>query len=190
MASPVDAGGTVVAKIVYGLNQSLDGYVDHQVLPVPSPKLFRHFIELAQGVTGSVYGRTMYGFMRYWDDDQPDWDDAEREYAAAWQSNPKWVVSRTLQSNDLGPNATLVSDDLEGLIRTLKAEREGDIEVAGTRLAQSLTELGLIDEYRIYLHPVVLGQGNPYFRGPRPPLRLAAHEQLDDDVIRLTYVPA
>jgi hypothetical protein len=54
----------VVAKIVYGLNQALDGYVDHQALPVPSPKLFRHFIELAQQVTGSVYGRTMYGFMR------------------------------------------------------------------------------------------------------------------------------
>jgi hypothetical protein len=49
MASPVDAGGVDVAKIVYGLNQSLDGYVDHQVLPVTSPKLFRHFIELAQG---------------------------------------------------------------------------------------------------------------------------------------------
>ena len=85
-----------MAKIVYGLNQSLDGYVDHQVLPVPSPKLFRHFIELAEGVAGSIYGRTMYGFMRYWDDDEPEWDDAEREYAAAWRSNPKWVVSRTL----------------------------------------------------------------------------------------------
>jgi dihydrofolate reductase len=178
-----------VAKIVYGLNQSLDGYVDHQTLPVPSPKLFRHFIELAQQVTGSVYGRTMYEVMRYWDDDQPEWDDAEREYAAAWRSNPKWVVSRTLESNDMGPNATL-HDDLEGLLRTLKAEQEGEIEIAGTLLAQSATELGLIDEYRIYLHPVVLGQGKPFFAGPTPPLRLAAQDQVDDDVLRLTYVPA
>ncbi len=95
---------------------------------------------------------------------------------------------RTLES--VGPNATLVAEDLEGLVRQLKAEREGEIEVAGTLVAQSLTDSGLIDEYRIYLHPVVLGQGKPFFAGPRPPLRLLAHDQLDDDVIRLTYVPA
>jgi dihydrofolate reductase len=86
-------------------------------------------------------------------------------------------------------HATLVGDDLEGAIRTLKAEHDGEIEVAGPALAHSLTELGLIDEYRIYLHPVVLGRGKPYFAGPRPPLRLAAHELVDEHVIRLTYVP-
>ena len=64
------------------------------------------------------------------------------------------------------PNATLVADDLEAAIRALKAERVGEIEVAGAALARSLTELGLIDEYRIYLHPVVLGHGKPYFAGP------------------------
>jgi dihydrofolate reductase len=90
---------------------------------------------------------------------------------------------------EVGPNATLVGDDLEGAIRGLKAEREGEIEVAGPNLAQSLTELGLIDEYRIYLHPVVLGQGKPYFAGARPPLRLVSHERIGEDVIRLTYVP-
>jgi dihydrofolate reductase len=95
----------------------------------------------------------------------------------------------TLQSNDLGPNATL-SDDREGLLRKLKAEREGEIEIAGTLVAQSATELGLIDEYRIYLHPVVLGGGKPFFAAPPPALRLVAHEQIDDGVIRLTYVPA
>ena len=58
------------------------------------------------------------------------------------------------------------------------------------RTARSLTELGLIDEYRIYLHPVVLGHGTPYFAGPRPPLRLMTHDHIDEDVIRLTYVPA
>jgi dihydrofolate reductase len=83
-----------------------------------------------------------------------------------------------------------VDDDLESSIRALKAEREGEIEVAGPDLARSLTELGLIDEYRIYLHPVVLGSGTPYFAGPRPPLRLVAHDQIDEDVIRLRYVPA
>ena len=80
--------------------------------------------------------------------------------------------------------------DLEAAIRELKAERDGEIEVAGPDLAQSLTELGLIDEYRIYLHPVVLGHGKPYFAGPRPPLRLMAHDRIGEDVIRLAYVPA
>jgi riboflavin biosynthesis pyrimidine reductase len=90
----------------------------------------------------------------------------------------------------VGPNASLVGDDLEGAIRELKADRDGEIEVAGPTLAHSITRLGLIDEYRIYLHPVVLGHGTPLFAGPRPPLRLLTHDRIGDDVIRLTYVPA
>jgi riboflavin biosynthesis pyrimidine reductase len=90
----------------------------------------------------------------------------------------------------VGPNARLVGHDLPAAVRALKAERDGEIEVAGPGLAHSLTELGLIDEYRIYLHPVVLGHGKPYFAGPRPPLRLMTHDRIGEDVIRLTYVPA
>jgi riboflavin biosynthesis pyrimidine reductase len=90
----------------------------------------------------------------------------------------------------VGPNARLIEADLEGAIRALKAERDGEIEVAGPGLAHSLTELGLIDEYRIYLHPVVLGHGKPYFAGPRPPLRLVTHDRIGEDVIRLVYIPA
>ncbi len=176
-----------MAKLVFGMNQSLDGYVDHMAF-APGPTLFRHFIEEAQRQAGSVYGRQMYEIMRYWDDDHPEWNADERAFGAAWRKQPKWVVSRSLKS--VGPNATLVGDDLEGAIRELKAEREGEIEVAGPNLAQSLTELGLIDEYRIYLHPVVLGHGKPYFAGPRPPLRLMTNDRMGEDVIRLTYVPA
>jgi dihydrofolate reductase len=175
-----------MARLVFGMNQSLDGYVDHMAF-APSPTLFRHFIEEARGQAGSVYGRVMYEVMQYWDDDQPEWDAEERAFAEAWRNQPKWVVSRTLR--EVGPNATLVGDDLEGAIRALKAEREGEIEVAGPNLAQSLTELGLIDEYRIYLHPVVLGQGKPYFAGARPPIRLVSRDRIGEDVIRLTYVP-
>ena len=176
-----------MAKLVFGMNQSLDGYVDHLAF-APGPELFRHFIEEAQGQAGSVYGRHMYEVMRYWDGDDPQWGAEEQAFAAAWRKQPKWVVSRTLKS--VGPNATLVEDRLEATIRELKAGRPGEIEVAGPRLAQSLTELGLIDEYRIYLHPVVLGRGKPYFAGPRPPLRLTAGARIAGDVIRLSYVPA
>jgi dihydrofolate reductase len=169
------------------MNQSLDGYVDHDKF-APDSTLFRHFVKEAEGQAGSVYGTTMYGLMRYWDDDDPKWGEDERAFAAAWRKQPKWVVSRSLKS--VGPNATLIADDLEGAIRTLKAGPDGEIEVAGPRLAHSLTELGLIDEYRIYLHPVVLGGGARYFAGARPPLRLISHDRIGDNVIRLAYVPA
>jgi dihydrofolate reductase len=176
-----------MATLVFGMNQSLDGYVDHMAFS-PGPTLFRHFIEEAKGQVGSVYGRQMYDVMRYWDEDHPEWDAEERAFAAAWRKQPKWVVSRSLTS--VGPNARLVEGDLEGAIRELKAERAGEIEVAGPALAKSLTDLGLIDEYRIYLHPVVLGRGKPYFAGARPPLRLVSHDRIGDDVVRLSYVRA
>ena len=179
-----------MAKIAFGMNQSLDGYVDHDhpEFKPPSPELFRHFVEQVRGLAGSVYGRRIYEVMRYWDEDRPEWDADHYDFAAAWRSQPKWVVSRSLKS--VGPNATLVGDGLEAMIRGLKAERAGEIDVAGPELARSLTDLGLIDEYRLYLHPVVLGRGKPFFAGPRPALRLVASDRMDEDVIRLTYVPA
>jgi dihydrofolate reductase len=90
----------------------------------------------------------------------------------------------------VGPNATLVSDDIEAAIRDLKARYVGEISVSGPDVAQSLTDLGLIDEYRLYFHPVVLGRGKPFFAGPRPPLRLISTDRVGEDTVRLTYVPA
>jgi dihydrofolate reductase len=174
-----------MAKIVYGMNMSLDGYVDHMAMGPPAPALFRHFTEEVRGVTGSVYGRHMYEVMRYWDEEQPDWDADEREYAAVWRSKPKWVVSRTLKS--VGPNATLFADGVAA-VRDLKARLDGEIEVAGPELVHSLGDL--IDEYRLYFRPFVLGSGKPFFAGPRPPLRLVASDQIGEDTVRLTYVPA
>jgi dihydrofolate reductase len=177
-----------MAKLIFEMNQSLDGYVDHQKMGPPRPQLFRHFIERVRCLTGMVYGRRMYEVMSYWDKDQSDWDAQETEYAAAWRSKRKWVVSRSLES--VGPNATLVENDVEVVLRGLKAELAGETEIAGPNLVGSLTDAGLVDEYRIYLLPIVLGRGKPYFAGPRPPLRLAASDLIVEDVIRLTYVPA
>jgi dihydrofolate reductase len=175
-----------MAKLIYGLNQSLDGYIDHQEF-APGPSLFRHFIEHVRALAGSIYGRRTYEVMRVWDEDFPEWGAQERDFAEAWRGRPKWVASRSLKS--VGPNATLVESDIEALARRLKAEHAGEIAVAGPELAQSLTDLGLIDEYRLYLRPVVLGRGKPFFAGPRPPLRLAASDRIGEDTIRLTYVP-
>ena len=175
-----------MARLVFGMNQSLDGYVDHDRF-APGAALFGHFIAEAEGQVGSLYGRKLYELMRYWDEDRPEWDAPRRAFAAAWRRQSKWVVSRTLSS--VGPNATLIEGDLEGAVRRLKDTHEGEIEVAGPALAGSLTALGLIDEYRIYLHPVVLGGGTKYFAGARPPLRLVAHDRIDEHVVRLRYVP-
>ncbi len=174
-----------MAKLIFGMNVSLDGYVDHDKF-APDPVLFRYFVEDTAGLTGSVYGTRMYEIMRYWDETDPSWGADERDFAKAWCGQPKWVVSSTLTS--VGPNATLLEGDAETAVRRLKAEQPGDIEIAGTRLAHSLA--GLIDEYRLYVHPVVLGSGTPLFAGPRPPLRLTAHERIGEQAIRLTYVPA
>src|SRR5580658_8822956 len=163
-----------MAKLVYGLSQSLDGYVDHMKLGPPAPAAARHFIELVRGLTGVIYGSRTYEIMRYWDEDLPDWDAEDREFAVVWRSQPKWVVSRSLKS--VGPNATLVADDVETAIRRLKAELAGEIDVGGPELARSLTDLGLIDEYRLYFCPVVLGHGKPFFAAARPPLRLVASD--------------
>jgi dihydrofolate reductase len=176
-----------MAKLVFQLSQSLDGYVDHLEMQ-PSPALFRHFIEQVRDLAGGVYGRRVYELMEYWDEDDPEWSADQREFAMAWRRLPKWVVSRSLKS--VGSNATLVQGDLESAIRELKAQRVGEIEVAGPDLARSLTDLGLIDEYRLYLRPIVLGRGAPFFAGPRPPLRLVASDRIGEDTIRLTYVPA
>ncbi|QVL30702.1 dihydrofolate reductase family protein [Telmatocola sphagniphila] len=176
-----------MAKLVFGMNQSLDGYVDHLEMRT-GPALFRHWIEHVRALTGSVYGRRMYEIMRYWDEDRPEWNAEQQEFATAWRRLPKWVVSRSLKS--VGPNATLVENDLEPLIRDLKARLVGEITVSGPDLARSLTDLGLIDEYRLYFHPFVLGRGKPFFDGPRPPLRLISTDRMGEDVIKLTYVPA
>jgi len=176
-----------MAKLVFGMNQSLDGYVDYTAFS-PGPALFRHFIEQARNQTGSLYGRRLYEIMSYWDHDDASWGAAEHDFAEAWRNSHKWVVSRTLTS--AGPNASIVGADLAAEVGKLKAEHGGEIEVGGPNLARTLTDLGLIDEYRIYLHPVVLGCGAPFFAAARPRLHLVASERMDDEVIRLTYVPA
>lgn len=176
-----------MARLVFGMNQSLDGIVDHTAF-APGPKLFQHFVDQTAALSGSIYGRRMYEIMSYFDEERDDWGAPEQAFAQAWRRQPKWVVSRSLQS--VGPNATLISSNVEASIARIKADLEGDIDVAGPALAHSLRDSGLIDEYRIYLHPYVVGGGTPFFMGARSPLRLSSCQQMDEGVVRLAYVPA
>ena len=156
-----------MGKLVFGMMQSLDGYVDgvsgQLELPPPGVALGRHFTDHVRGLAGVLYGRRMYEIMRCWDEDQPEWDADEHDFAAAWRAKPKWVVSRTLKS--VGGNATLARDNVDALVRRPKQDVEGEVDVAGPALAASLTSLGLVDEYHLCFRPFVLGGGKPYFAG-------------------------
>lgn len=179
-----------MAKVVFGMNMSLDGYVDYDRF-APEPALFRYFIEQTRNAAGSIYGPRLYELMSYWDGDAWNQDgraqDDLRAFAEAWRAMPKWVVSKSLK--EVGPNATLISEDFEIAIRKLKAEIDGEIEVGGPKLAASLAKLGLIDEYHTFLHPVVLGHGEPFFADATPKLRLVGSDRVGEQALKLTYVP-
>jgi len=157
----------MAGQIVYSFAVSVDGYIANAQgdigLPVPEEALHRHFNEMQRRVALNLYGRNMYEVMRYWDAPPADGPQFEQEFARAWQGTPKVVFSTTLES--VGPNARLVKkkEDVERTVRQLKAETNGQIEVNGAALAASLIRFGLVDEFRLYMMPVVLGGGKPYF---------------------------
>jgi dihydrofolate reductase len=177
-----------MGKLIYGMMQSLDGYVANAegeiTLPVPEGALHRWFNERMAAVAGSIYGRRMYEIMSFWDG--PDAEAADADFTRAYRASPKWVVSRTIES--VGPNAVLLGGDLTAEVQRLKGEYEQDIEVAGPELAAGLTELGLIDEYWLYIMPVVLGGGKPAFTAQLPEgMRLLGIEQLPQEVALVKY---
>lgn len=173
-----------MARFVCSMNVSLDGYVDHDRM-APDETLFRFWINAVKAVPHVLYGRRIYQLMTYWQDDQPDWGEAEREFAAAWRAQQKWVVSQTL--TEVGPNAKLISTDVEATVRALKKDISGQVDVSGTVLVQSLSDWGLMDEYRLVYQPLALGQGRPMFLGPRPPMTLTASERIGVNAICQTY---
>jgi len=183
------------AHVSYSLTLSLDGYISnkggHINLPVPQAELHRHFNELQARTALNLYGRRMYEVMSYWEAGQGRENDAahEQEFARAWQATPKVVVSTTLEK--VGSNARLIKTDVERRLRQLKAETSGEIEVNGAGLAASLARWNLIDEYRMYFWPVVLGEGTPYFEaGLALQLEPLGSEMLPQGVILLRYRPA
>ena len=138
----------------------------------------------------ALCGRRMYEVMRFWDspDRETSASEVERDFARTWQETPKIVFSTTLR--EVGPNARLVNGDAGNVARSLKLETEGYVSVAGADLAAHLARAGLIDEYRLYMHPVVLGGGKPYFQsGLSMTLKPLGTESLPQGVRLLRYAP-
>lgn len=184
-----------MAKIVYAMLMSLDGYItgpqQEFALPVPQAELHRHFNQLMRQTSVALYGRRMYEVMRYWDSPERERDSSEVEldFAHAWRETPKLVFSTTLR--EVGPNARLVSSNAVEVVRSLKADSDGEIGVAGPTLAAGLARAGLIDEYRLYVHPIVLGGGKPFFQqGLSLELKPLGAENLPQDVTLLRFASA
>jgi len=184
-----------MAKIVYSMLTSLDGYIagpDGDIgLPVPGTELHRHFNDMMLEIAIELVGRRLSEAMRFWDspDRETGASEVERNFARAWRETPKIVFSTTLK--EVGHNARLVNGDAEATVRSLKAETHGLISVGGADLAACLARAGLIDEYRLYMHPVVLGGGKPYFQsGLSLALQPLGAEKLTQGVTLLRYAPA
>jgi dihydrofolate reductase len=183
-----------MGRVIYGMMQSLDGYIagapGGPPLHPPSDALHWVFNEQMKHTTVAVYGRTMYEIMRAWDDLEatfPQPTPVQIDFAGAWQKVPKVVISTTLRQ--VGPNARLISTDVEAQLRRLKDETDGTIDLAGPKLAASVSRMGLIDEYRLFLRPLVLGGGKPFFQQALPfNLRLTGRESLPECVM-LKYEP-
>ncbi len=184
-------------KIILQLNMSLDGHfqgpareLDWHLL---DEELHQHFNDELASMSAFIDGRINYELMaQYWPhaDEDPSATRQEREFARIWREMPKLVYSRTLQHAEW--NATLVREVVPEDIQRLKQQPGGDMVVGGANLAASFARYGLIDEYRIYLQPVVLGAGHPLFppSETRRPLRLIDVHRFGNGLVLLNYASA
>jgi dihydrofolate reductase len=159
-----------MGNLTYAMGVSLDGFVADPRGEIdwtmPDEELHRFHNERTRGLDAHLCGRKLYEEMRYWDtiDRNPDAADFELDFARIWQALPKVVFSRTLDRVE--GNARLVTGDVAEEVARLKEQYEGDLGVGGAGLASALVERDLVDEYLLFLYPVVLGGGTPFF----PPL--------------------
>jgi dihydrofolate reductase len=180
-------------KIILMMSVSLDGFfegADHELdWQLIDEELHGHFNEWLKASGGFLNGRVSYELMAgYWPtaDADPSSNATEAEFAGIWRDMPKIVFSRTLERADW--NATILRDVVAEDIRKLTAQPGGDLVVGGANLAAAFMRLDLIDEYRLYIHPVVIGQGNPLFPpDARMQLRLSETRIFGSGVVLLRY---
>jgi dihydrofolate reductase len=146
---------------------SLDGFIAGPRGEIdwsaPGEELHRFHNQQAREVGVDLYGRRLYEEMRFWEtaEQRPSATEPELEFARIWKDTPKIVFSTTLEKVE--GNARLATDGVAEEVAKLKAEPGKDLAVGGAGLASSLIKLDLVDEYRQFVNPVVLGAGTPYF---------------------------
>jgi len=154
-------------KLVYSMGVSLDGFIaapDGDIgWSAPDEELHRFHNAQTREIAAHLCGRRLYQVMLPWETtDEAEWGPVELEFARLWKAIPKVVFSSTL--TEVEGNASLASDDLATEVARLKSQpREGDVSIGGARLSAQAIALGLVDEFRLFVSPVVLGGGTPYF---------------------------
>jgi dihydrofolate reductase len=186
-----------MGKLIYAMNVSLDGFVetpDHSLdWATVDEELHFWFNEQARNVDASIYGRRMYELMAdYWPTaaDDPGSHAAEVEYAGIWRETPKVVFSRSLES--VNWNSRLVRGEVAPEFAALRDEFDGDMDIGGATLAASFIRAGLVDEFRLLVHPVALGVGTPFWPELDQPLqlRLIDSRRFESGVTYLGYARA
>lgn len=155
----------------------------------PDEELHRFHNDQTRALAGHLLGRRLYETMVYWEtaDKDPAASDIVREFALIWQALPKVVFSRTLDSVE-GENTTLARDDLRAELTSLQESVRGDVAVGGAGLAAEAVRLGLIDEYRLFVYPVAVGGGIPFFpRDHRVDMELVETRTFSSRVVHLRY---
>lgn len=186
-----------MGKLIYAMNVSLDGYVetpDHSLAwTIIDDELHQWFNDWTRELDAELYGRRLYELMAgYWPTAHADpaVTGPEREYAQIWLAMPKVVFSSTLDRVEW--NSRLVRGDVSGELARLRQEFAGDMGIGGATLAASFIRRGLVDEFRLLVHPVVLGSGTPFFPPLEQPiqLRLLDSHVFASGVVYLAFAPA
>jgi dihydrofolate reductase len=187
-----------MGKLIYALNVSLDGYVETPERgldwAVADDELHAWFNDRARELDASLYGRRLYELMApHWGrtDADPSWTGTEREFGEIWRATPRFVFSATLES--VRENTRLVrGHDVAVELARIRREYDGDLEIGGATLAASFIRRGLVDEYQLIVHPVVIGGGTPFFPPLATPIRLrqVASHRFASGVVYLGYEPA
>jgi dihydrofolate reductase len=154
-------------KLIYSMSVSLDGFIaapDGEIdWGVPDEELHRFHNQQVHEVGTHLLGRRLYETMLYWEtaEENPSAAEVELEFARIWKSLPRIVFSKTLEKVE--GNARLAREGVAEEVAKLKEQPGKDIAVGGAGLASTCIELGLVDDYRLFVYPVVLGGGTPYF---------------------------
>lgn len=181
-----------MGRLVFLMNMTLDGFIEgpgHDLSwSIPDEEIHRYFNEEQRQTEVNLYGRRLYEVMDYWRTVEVEGlSDYEAEFAGFWRATPTVVFSRTLDRVE--GDARLAEGDAAEEIKRLKAETDGILSIGGPTLAGSLPP-GLIDEFRVVVHPVTIGSGTPFFQDQRQNLKLVDLRQFRSGLVRLSYQPS